>query len=74
MIVGWHRKLYEAAISHGLPKDTAAAGATHGAGHRGPRAGRSKAPAPTNSLGSASGPTIIVHGTDAQKKRYLKKI
>jgi len=33
------------------------------------------APAPTNSLGlGIVGPTIIVHGTDAQKKRYLKKI
>src|SRR5207244_10503304 len=36
---------------------------------------RSKAPAPANSLGiGIVGPTIIVHGTDAQKKRYLKKI
>jgi alkylation response protein AidB-like acyl-CoA dehydrogenase len=33
------------------------------------------APAPTNSLGiGIVGPTIIVHGTEAQKRRYLKKI
>jgi len=35
---------------------------------------RSKAPAPTNSLGlGIVGPTIIVHGTDAQKKRYSRR-
>ncbi len=36
---------------------------------------RHRAPAPLNALGlSMAGPTIITHGTDAQKKRYLQKI
>ena len=36
---------------------------------------RVDAPPPINSLGiSIVGPTIIVHGTEAQKHRYLKKI
>ena len=36
---------------------------------------RASAPAPTNALGlGIVGPTIVVHGTDAQKTRYLKKI
>ena len=36
---------------------------------------KANAPAPTNSLGlGIVGPTIVVHGTDAQKTRYLRKI
>jgi alkylation response protein AidB-like acyl-CoA dehydrogenase len=36
---------------------------------------RANAPAPTNSLGiGIVGPTIVVHGTEAQKQRYLRKI
>jgi alkylation response protein AidB-like acyl-CoA dehydrogenase len=36
---------------------------------------RANAPAPTNGLGlGIVGPTIVVHGTEAQKTRYLKKI
>src|SRR5262249_30900173 len=36
---------------------------------------RANAPAPTNGLGlGIVGPTIVVHGTDAQKTRYLRKI
>lgn len=36
---------------------------------------RHRAPAPLNGLGlSMAGPTIVTHGTDEQKKRYLKKI
>src|SRR5919201_319396 len=36
---------------------------------------RVEAPGPLNALGlSMAGPTIIVHGTEEQKKRYLPKI
>ena len=36
---------------------------------------RANAPAPTNGLGlGIVGPTIVVHGTEAQKQRYLRKI
>src|SRR5437667_7057141 len=36
---------------------------------------RANAPAPSNSLGiGIVGPTIVVHGTEAQKQRYLRKI
>ncbi|MFZ0889366.1 MAG: acyl-CoA dehydrogenase [Candidatus Binataceae bacterium] len=36
---------------------------------------RQRAPQPLNTLGlSMAGPTIITHGTDAQKKRFLQKI
>jgi alkylation response protein AidB-like acyl-CoA dehydrogenase len=36
---------------------------------------RHRAPAPLNALGlSMAGPTIITHGTEEQKKRYLKNI
>src|SRR2546426_810404 len=75
--LGWHRKLYEAGyLGMGWPKE-------YGGGGARPmeqaivadELARSKAPAPANSLGiGIVGPTIIVHGTDAQKKRYLKKI
>ena len=36
---------------------------------------RAGAPAPINALGIAIvGPTLIVHGTEAQKRRYLRRI
>src|SRR5712692_6641731 len=36
---------------------------------------RSRAPQPVNGLGlSLVGPTLITHGTDAQKQRFLKNI
>ena len=36
---------------------------------------QANAPAPTNGLGlGIVGPTIVVHGTEAQKQRYLRKI
>src|SRR5437870_6548071 len=75
--LGWHRKLYEAGyLGMGWPKE-------YGGGGARPmeqaivadELARSKAPAPANSLGiGIVGPTIIVHGTEAQKKRYLRKI
>jgi alkylation response protein AidB-like acyl-CoA dehydrogenase len=73
----WHRKLYEAGyLGMGWPKE-------YGGGGARPmeqaivadELARANAPAPTNSLGlGIVGPTIVVHGTDAQKRRYLKKI
>ena len=73
----WHRKLFEAGyLGMGWPKE-------YGGGGARPmeqaivadELARANAPAPTNSLGlGIVGPTIVVHGTDAQKRRYLKKI
>ncbi len=65
----WHRKLYEAGyLGMGWPKE-------YGGGGARPmeqaivadEMARANAPAPTNSLGlGIVGPTIVVHGTDAQ--------
>src|ERR1700730_761564 len=73
----WHRKLYEAGyLGMGWPKE-------YGGGGARPmeqaivadEMAKANAPSPTNSLGlGIVGPTIVVHGTDAQKTRYLKKI
>jgi alkylation response protein AidB-like acyl-CoA dehydrogenase len=73
----WHRKLYDAGyLGMGWPKE-------YGGQAARPmqqaivadEMARVNAPAPINSLGIAIvGPTIIVHGTDAQKDRYLRKI
>ncbi|HEY3066946.1 MAG TPA: acyl-CoA dehydrogenase family protein [Methylomirabilota bacterium] len=74
---GWHRKLYDRGfIGMGWPKE-------YGGQNAGPmrqaivadELARANAPAAINALGiSIVGPTIIVHGTEAQKQRYLKKI
>ena len=73
----WHRKLYEAGyLGMGWPRE-------YGGGGARPmeqaivadEMARANAPAPTNSLGlGIVGPTIVVHGTEAQKQRYLRKI
>jgi alkylation response protein AidB-like acyl-CoA dehydrogenase len=73
----WHRKLYEAGYVGMLwPKEYGGWGAT-------PmqqaivqdEMARISAPPAINGLGIGFiGPTIIVHGTEAQKQRYLKKI
>ncbi len=73
----WHRKLHEAGyLGMGWPKE-------YGGGGARPmeqaivadELARANAPAPTNSLGiGIVGPTIVVHGTEAQKRRYLEKI
>ena len=73
----WHRKLYEAGYVGMLwPKEYGGWGAT-------PmqqaivqdEMARVGAPPPINGLGIGFiGPTIIVHGTDWQKQRYLKKM
>jgi len=73
----WHRRLYEAGyLGMGWPKP-------YGGGGARPmeqaivadEMARANAPAPTNGLGlGIVGPTIVVHGTEAQKQRYLRKI
>jgi alkylation response protein AidB-like acyl-CoA dehydrogenase len=73
----WHRKLYEAGYVGMLwPKE-------YGGWGRTPmqqaivqdEMARLSAPPPINGLGIGFiGPTIIVHGTDWQKQRYLKKM
>ena len=73
----WHRKLYEAGYVGMLwPKEYGGWGAT-------PmqqaivqdEMARISSPPAINGLGIGFiGPTIIVHGTEAQKKRYLKKM
>jgi len=73
----WHRKLYEAGYVGMLwPKE-------YGGWGRTPmqqaivqdEMARLGAPPPINGLGIGFiGPTIIVHGTDWQKQRYLKKM
>jgi len=73
----WHRKLYEAGyLGMGWPKE-------YGGGGARPmeqaivadELARANAPAPTNSLGiGIVGPTIVVHGTDAQKERWLRPL
>ncbi|MGH7392862.1 MAG: acyl-CoA dehydrogenase family protein [Candidatus Rokuibacteriota bacterium] len=73
----WHRQMYEAGFIGMLwPREYGGRGAT-------PmqqaivqdEMARASAPPPINGLGIGFiGPTIIVHGTDAQKQRYLKKM
>src|SRR5262245_15211186 len=73
----WHRKLYEAGyLGMGWPKEYGGAGARPmEQAIVADEMARAGAPAPTNSLGvGIVGPTIVVHGTDAQKRRYLRKI
>src|SRR3954466_13396202 len=73
----WHRRMFDAGyVGMGWPKEFGGQAATPmkmaiGADEM----ARANAPAPINGLGIGFiGPTIIVHGTDAQKQRYLKKI
>ena len=73
----WHRKLYEAGfVGMGWPK-------AYGGWEARPmeqaivaeEMARARAPGTINGLGiSIVGPTLIVHGTEAQKQRYLRKI
>jgi len=73
----WHRTLYDAGyVGMGWPKEYGG----HGASPMqqaivADEMARVAAPAPINGLGIGFiGPTIIIHGTDWQKQRYLKKI
>jgi alkylation response protein AidB-like acyl-CoA dehydrogenase len=73
----WHRKLYEAGYVGMLwPREYGGWGAT--AMQQAivqDEMARIQAPPPINGLGIGFiGPTIIVHGTPAQKERYLKKM
>ena len=73
----WHRKLYEAGYVGMLwPTEYGGWGAT--AMQQAivqDEMARIQAPPAINGLGIGFiGPTIIVHGTDAQKRRYLKKM
>ncbi|HEX6210945.1 MAG TPA: acyl-CoA dehydrogenase family protein [Methylomirabilota bacterium] len=73
----WHRKLYVAGYVGMLwPREYGGWGAT--AMQQAivqDETARIQAPPPINGLGIGFiGPTIIVHGTDAQKQRYLKKM
>ena len=73
----WHRKLHEGGyLGMGWPKEYGGAGARPmEQAIVADEMARVNAPAPTNGLGlGIVGPTIIVHGTEAQKQRYLKKI
>ena len=73
----WHRRLYEAGyLGMGWPKEYGGQGARPmEQAIVADEMARAGAPAPTNSLGvGIVGPTIVVHGTDPQKRRYLRKI
>jgi alkylation response protein AidB-like acyl-CoA dehydrogenase len=73
----WHRKLYEAGYVGMLwPKEYGGRGATPmQQAIVSDEMARVNAPPTINGLGIGFiGPTIIIHGTDWQKQRYLKKI
>jgi alkylation response protein AidB-like acyl-CoA dehydrogenase len=73
----WHAKLYEGGlIGMGWPREYGGQSATPmQQAIAADELARVNAPPPMNGLGiSIVGPTIIVHGTEAQKQRYLKKI
>ena len=73
----WHRRLYEAGyLGMGWPREYGGQGARPmEQAIVADEMARAGAPAPTNGLGiGIAGPTIVVHGTDAQKRRYLRKI
>jgi alkylation response protein AidB-like acyl-CoA dehydrogenase len=73
----WHRRLYDAGyVGMGWPVACGGRGATPlQQAIVADEMARPNAPPPINTLGIAIvGPTIIVHGTPAQKARYLRKI
>jgi alkylation response protein AidB-like acyl-CoA dehydrogenase len=73
----WHRKLYDAGyVGMGWPRQYGGGGATPmQQAIVADEMARVNAPPTINGLGiGIVGPTIIVHGTEAQKQRYLKKI
>jgi alkylation response protein AidB-like acyl-CoA dehydrogenase len=68
----WHRKSTTQATSGCTgPKNTADRDGGRCAATASDEMARANAPAPINGLGIGFiGPTIIIHGTDAQKQRY----
>ncbi len=73
----WHRKIYEAGyLGMGWPKEYGGQGARPmEQAIVADEMARSGAPSPTNGLGlGIVGPTIVVHGNEWQKKRYLQTI
>jgi alkylation response protein AidB-like acyl-CoA dehydrogenase len=73
----WHRRLYDAGyVGMGWPVEWGGRGATPlQQAIVADEMARANAPPPINPLGIAIvGPTLIVHGTEAQKARYLRKI
>ena len=73
----WHRKVYEAGyLGMGWPKEYGGQGARPmEQAIVADEMARFGAPSPTNGLGlGIVGPTIVVHGNEWQKKRYLQKI
>src|SRR5215471_6626745 len=73
----WHRQLYDAGyVGMGWPVTYGGRGATPlQQAIVADEMARAGAPSGINPLGIAIvGPTIIVHGTEAQKQRYLRKI
>jgi alkylation response protein AidB-like acyl-CoA dehydrogenase len=73
----WQRKLYDNGfLGMAWPKEFGGQGASQvEMAIFNEEMARLRAPAPLNGLGlSMAGPTIITHGSEAQKKRYLAKI
>ena len=73
----WHRRLYDAGyVGMGWPVAYGGRGASPlQQAIVADEMARAGAPSPINPLGLAIvGPTIIVHGTEEQKRRYLRKI
>jgi alkylation response protein AidB-like acyl-CoA dehydrogenase len=73
----WHRKLYaNGLVGMSWPREYGGQGATPvQQAILNEELARRRAPAPLGGIGLAlAGPTIIVHGNEAQKRRYLQKI
>ena len=74
---GWHRTMYEAGyVGMGWPREYGGRGASSmQQAIVADEMARVSAPAAINGLGIGFiGPTIIIHGTEGQKQRYLRKI
>jgi alkylation response protein AidB-like acyl-CoA dehydrogenase len=75
--VDWHRRLYaNGLVGMSWPKEYGGQGATPvEQAILNEELARRRAPGPLGGIGLAlAGPTIIVHGNEAQKKRYLPRI